>query len=134
MGAPAALTATLRRYLADRLPEFMVPAAVMLLDRFPLTPNGKLDRRALPQPEFVSGITYLAPRTERERILIRLFADVLRVDAERVGVEDDFFALGGHSLLATRLINKIGTELGIEIPIRVLFDAPTAWSIGVASY
>jgi amino acid adenylation domain-containing protein/non-ribosomal peptide synthase protein (TIGR01720 family) len=120
----------IRRFVAERLPEFMVPSALVLLDRLPLMPNGKLDRAALPEPEF-TGADYRAPRTPREEALAGLFAEVLGVD--RVGVDDGFFELGGHSLLATRLISRARAELGIEIPIRKVFDLPTvaalaAWS------
>ncbi|MEW1639118.1 amino acid adenylation domain-containing protein [Streptomyces sp. NPDC093801] len=112
----------LRRFTAERLPEFMVPSAVVLLDRLPLMPNGKLDRAALPEPEF-TGAPYRAPRTAREEALVALFAEVLGL--ERVGIDDGFFELGGHSLLATRLISRARTELGLEIPIRKIFDLPT---------
>ncbi|OMC56001.1 hypothetical protein A5747_10420 [Mycobacterium sp. IS-836] len=122
-GAPAALAADIRRYAATRLPEFMVPAAVMVLSALPLTAHGKLDRRALPAPEFVSEAAYRGPRDPREEVLATLFAEVLGTD--RVGIDDGFFALGGHSLSATRLVARIRTELGIEIPIRAIFDAPT---------
>jgi amino acid adenylation domain-containing protein/non-ribosomal peptide synthase protein (TIGR01720 family) len=120
----------LRRFVAERLPEFMVPSAFVLLDRLPLMPNGKLDRAALPEPEF-TGAPYRAPRTPREETLAELFAEVLGVD--RVGIDDGFFELGGHSLLATRLISRARAEMGIEIPIRKIFDMPTvaalaAWS------
>ncbi|MEV6173534.1 amino acid adenylation domain-containing protein [Streptomyces sp. NPDC051954] len=120
----------IRRYVAERLPEFMVPSALVLLDRLPLMPNGKLDRAALPEPEY-TGAAYRAPRTAREETLARLFAEVLGVD--RVGVDDGFFELGGHSLLATRLISRARAEMEIEIPIRKIFDLPTvaalaAWS------
>ncbi|KIF05976.1 hypothetical protein PL81_10140, partial [Streptomyces sp. RSD-27] len=112
----------LRRFTAGRLPEFMVPSAFVLLDRLPLMPNGKLDRAALPEPEF-TGAPYRAPRTTREEALAALFAEVLGL--ERVGIDDGFFELGGHSLLATRLISRARTELGLEIPIRKIFDLPT---------
>ncbi|MFE9837929.1 amino acid adenylation domain-containing protein [Streptomyces sp. NPDC005551] len=112
----------LRRFVAERLPEFMVPSHFMALDRLPLMPNGKLDRAALPEPEF-TGTAYRAPRTEREKALTELFAEVLEV--QRVGLDDDFFQLGGHSLLATRLISRARAELGIEIPIGKVFDLPT---------
>ncbi|MFC7844882.1 amino acid adenylation domain-containing protein [Streptomyces sp. NPDC057382] len=120
----------LRGFAAERLPEFMVPSALVLLDRLPLMPNGKLDRAALPEPEF-TGAPYREPRTPREKALAELFAEVL--DVQRVGLDDGFFTLGGHSLLATRLISRARAELGIEIPIRQVFDKPTvaalaAWS------
>ncbi|MER6916881.1 amino acid adenylation domain-containing protein [Streptomyces sp. NPDC000594] len=112
----------LRDAAADRLPDFMVPTVLMVLDRLPLLPNGKLDRAALPEPEFTTT-EYRAPRTQAEETLAGLFAEVLGV--ERVGIDDNFFTLGGHSLLATRLISRIRTVLGAEIPIRVVFGSPT---------
>ncbi|MEV5470214.1 amino acid adenylation domain-containing protein [Streptomyces griseoincarnatus] len=112
----------IRQFVTERLPEFMVPSAFVLLDRLPLMPNGKLDRAALPEPEFATA-HYRAPRTPREKALAELFAEVLGVD--RVGVDDGFFELGGHSLLATRLISRVRAELGIEMPIRKIFDLPT---------
>ncbi|MGW1993880.1 amino acid adenylation domain-containing protein [Embleya sp. NPDC001921] len=111
-----------RAYVAARLPEFMVPSAFVVLDRLPLTPNGKLDHEALPAPT-VDGGTHRAPSTLREKALADLFAQVL--DVERVGVDDNFFTLGGHSLLATRLTARIRAHLGVELPIRTVFDAPT---------
>ncbi len=115
--------AELRGFVADRLPEFMVPAAIMVMESLPLTVNGKLDRRALPAPEFVSAAAYRAPRDRRERVLAALFGEVLGVT--RVGVDESFFDLGGHSLSATRLTARVRAELGVEVPIRALFDAPT---------
>ncbi|MFD8693112.1 amino acid adenylation domain-containing protein, partial [Streptomyces sp. NPDC059651] len=112
----------LRESVAARLPDFMVPAVFMTLDRLPLMPNGKLDRAALPEPEFTAG-AYRAPRTEAEQTLAGLFAEVLGVD--RVGIDDNFFTLGGHSLLATRLISRVRTVLGAEIPIKSVFAAPS---------
>ncbi|WP_410660540.1 amino acid adenylation domain-containing protein [Amycolatopsis sp. lyj-112] len=112
----------LRAFAAARLPEFMVPSALLVLDRLPLTPNGKLDRKALPEPDF-AGEAYRPPRTAQEETLTRLFSEILEID--RIGVDDNFFALGGHSLLATRLISRIKAELGIEIPIRAVFQAAT---------
>jgi aspartate racemase len=117
------LAADVRGWVSRRLPEFMVPAVVMVIDAVPLTASGKLDRKALPDPEFASAVEYLPPRNERERVLAGLFAEILGLD--RVGIDDDFFALGGHSLLATRLTSKIRAALGVEVPVRVIFDAPT---------
>ncbi|QSQ18814.1 non-ribosomal peptide synthase/polyketide synthase [Pyxidicoccus parkwayensis] len=116
----------LRRHLRQHVPDFMVPSAFVALDSFPLNPNGKVDRKALPAPESAdssSDETYVAPRTPTEKQLADLFAQVLRV--QRVGVSDSFFALGGHSLLATQLISRIRSTLSIELPLRALFDAPT---------
>ncbi|MFD9700029.1 amino acid adenylation domain-containing protein [Lentzea sp. NPDC059081] len=111
----------LREFVRDRLPEHMVPAAFVELDAFPLTPNGKLDRRALPAPSYTTGDSQ--PRTPRQEILCGLFAKVLGLDA--VGLDDGFFDLGGHSLLAARLLASIRTVFGVELGIRVLFRDPT---------
>ena len=113
----------LRRHVAGMLPDYMVPSALVVLERLPLTANGKLDRGALPAPERVGGGEWRGPRTPVEEILCTLFGEVLGVD--RVGIADDFFALGGHSLLATRLISRIRSALDVELSIRTLFEAPS---------
>ncbi|WP_299539369.1 non-ribosomal peptide synthetase [uncultured Streptomyces sp.] len=116
----------LRAHLRRDLPDYMVPAAFVPLDRIPLTPNGKTDRRALPAPASDRpelGAAYTAPRTETERTVAAVWSQVLGIDT--IGADDDFFALGGHSLLATRVVSRLRRRLGVDIPVRTLFSAPT---------
>jgi hypothetical protein len=116
----------LRRFVENRLPEYMVPVAFAVLDSLPLTPNGKVDRGALPPPETVLASDragYLAPRTPIEEALAGIWAKILRVD--RVGVRDNFFALGGHSLLATQVVSRVRTTVGVDLPLSALFEDPT---------
>ncbi|GAA0644495.1 hypothetical protein GCM10010174_79340 [Kutzneria viridogrisea] len=118
--------AALRDAVRECLPDYMVPSLFVPLESLPLTQNGKLDTKALPDPleaARVNQTEYVAPRTDTETVLAAIWADVLGVD--RVGVSDDFFLIGGHSLAVTRVISKIRAELGSEVPIRWLFDAPT---------
>lgn len=114
--------AALREFVADRLPVHLVPSAIVPLDRMPMTPNAKLDRRALPRPQATS--TVRPPLDLLESLLCRLFAEVL--GRAEVGPEDDFFALGGHSLLALRLTQRLCSILPVEVPVSMLFRAPTA--------
>ena len=111
------------RSLADRLPGYMVPAAVVVIDALPLTVNGKLDKRALPAPEYQDAAGYRAPANPVEEILAGIYAQVLGV--ERVGVDDSFFDLGGDSLSAMRVIAAINKSLDAGIAVRTLFEAPT---------
>jgi len=116
----------LRRRLGERLPAYLVPGAFVGLDALPLTANGKLDRAALPAPEEARAgarVETVAPRTETERQLVAIWADVLGLDD--VGVTDDFFSLGGHSLLATQVIARVRSVLGVQLPLPSLFLAPT---------
>ncbi|WP_037345992.1 non-ribosomal peptide synthetase [Sciscionella sediminilitoris] len=112
----------LRAELAKVLPGYLVPESWVLLDRFPLTANGKLDRTRLPEPDYRGG-TGRGPHTARERLLCELFAEVLGLDS--VGPEDNFFELGGHSLLAANLAGTVREVLGIELGVRAVFEAPT---------
>ena len=112
----------LREHLAARLPEYMVPAAFVIMESLPLTPNGKVDRKALPDPQFDQSGEYIAPRTPTEEIVASVYAQILSV--EQVGIHDNFFHLGGHSLLATQAISRLQQAFGVSIPLRLLFESP----------
>src|SRR5580704_10387154 len=120
-----AFVAVLRRWVAEKLPEFMVPSAFVLSEAMPLSPNGKIDRRALPAPEQArdTAAAYVAPRTPLEETLAQIWRDVLRLD--KVGVQDNFFALGGHSLLATQVVSRVRQAAGVELPLRHMFEWQT---------
>ena len=120
----------LRAHSRETLPDYMVPAAFVALDSLPLTHNGKLDRRAMPEPDFDAVSTYRAPQTPRQEQLCAVFSSVLEVP--RVGIDDSFFDLGGQSLQAMRLLGRIRAELGVDLLINVLFDVPTV--AGLAKY
>ncbi|HEX8617331.1 MAG TPA: amino acid adenylation domain-containing protein, partial [Thermoanaerobaculia bacterium] len=114
----------LRAHLLRSLPDYMVPSAFVGLTAIPLNPNGKVDRRALARIDVTLGSrAYVAPRSETEAKLTTIWADVLSIAPEKIGVEDNFFELGGHSLLATQLISKIRTQMGVELPLKAVFDA-----------
>jgi len=115
----------------ERLPPFLVPGAFVRVRSMPLDPNGKVDRRALPEPDgpcLAAG--FVAPRTPLEEQVAAIWAEVLGL--ERVGAEDDFFALGGHSLLATRIVSRLARDIGVEVGLRALFEEPTVRGVAVA--
>jgi len=116
----------LRAHLRTRLPDYMLPAAFVVLEQLPQTANGKVDRRALPLPQAAHRDTrrvYAEPRTEIEQVLIGIWAEVL--DLDRVGVDDNFFEIGGHSLRAARLVSRVRDRLKVEVPVQTLFRSPT---------
>ncbi|WP_139488457.1 non-ribosomal peptide synthetase [Brevibacillus dissolubilis] len=116
----------LNRFLADRLPSYMIPSHFMKLDALPMTPNGKVDRKALPKPDAEhvrSTVEYVAPQTPTELMLHAHWSSLLGV--ERIGVHENFFEVGGHSMLATQLIFKVREEVQVEVPLRILFETPT---------
>ena len=119
--------------MRERLPEYFIPSLFIVLDKLPLTANGKVDRRALPAPEYSShsdAETFTSPRTPEEKKIAEIWTDVL--DNGRVDIDANFFDLGGHSLLATKVITRIREAFGLNVPLRVLFDSPTI--AGVAAY
>jgi len=120
----------LRQFLRQKLPEYMLPSSYVFLSRMPLTPNGKVDRKALPIPEISLQVTsdkFIAPRTPTEEILAGIWSRVLTI--ERVGINDNFFELGGDSLLATQCMSRIRNVLSFELPLHALFESPTVASL-----
>lgn len=125
--------AALRAFLIEQLPEYMVPSAFVLREAFPLTPNGKVDRKALPAPrdeDRVQAAGYVAPHTPQEIRIAEIWMELLGL--ERVGVYDDFFQLGGHSLLATQLVARLRAAFGCECPLRTVFESPTVVGLATA--
>jgi amino acid adenylation domain-containing protein len=123
-------TDDLRQYLKQRVPEYMVPASIMVLAQLPLSPNGKLDRRQLPTPEPPRRVQqYVAPRTELEEELVKIWQEVLSLN--RVGVEDNFFDLGGHSLVATQMVSRVRARCKVELSLQSIFQHPTIASLAI---
>jgi amino acid adenylation domain-containing protein len=122
-------TGELRAFLKEKLPEYMLPSVYLVLDKLPLTPHGKVDRRALPDAVGTArelDVPFVAPRNAVEEVLSEIFAEVLKV---RVGVNDNFFELGGHSLLATQVISRVRKTFQPDLPLRKIFEAPTVSSL-----
>jgi amino acid adenylation domain-containing protein len=129
--AEGALTSVdLRDFLKRKLPDYMIPAAFMMMDALPLTPSGKVNRQALPATDHTTAQkTFVAPRTPVEEVLARIWAEVLGL--ERVGVYDDFFELGGHSLAVTQIISQVVEQFNVEPSLRLLFEAPTVADMAI---
>ena len=126
-GNGSELVTTLVSHLKGRLPEYLVPSQIMLLEAMPLTPNGKVDRKALPNPERDVGDVngaFIAPRTPVEEVVAEIWNDVLGSKG-KLSIHDSFFRVGGHSLLATQVISRVRDALHVELPLRSLFDSPT---------
>jgi tyrocidine synthetase-3 len=119
----------LKTRLSGQLPDYMIPPYFISLDKMPLTPTGKIDRKTLPEPEIKSGTKYIPPRNEEEKLLVEIWSHVLEIEKEKIGIDDYFFELGGHSLTATNLIGRIHQAFDIELPISQLFKAPTVRGI-----
>jgi acyl carrier protein len=118
-------------HLRRRLADYMIPAAYMVLEALPLTPNGKIDYHALPEPiQMKSETAYAAPRNDVERQLVAIWTDLLQIG--QIGIHDNFFQLGGQSLLATQVMARIQKVLGIELPLRIIFQSPTIADLAAA--
>ena len=130
---PAPTIGKLRRNLAEELPDYMIPAAYVILDTLPLMPNGKLDRQALSKPGRARPeleYTFVSPRTPAEEDMAKIWSEVLGLD--EVGIHDAFCDLGGDSLLASKVISRVIKGFGVELPLRSLFEAPTVAEMAVA--
>jgi amino acid adenylation domain-containing protein len=124
-GASGPYSPDLKEHLSRSLPDYMIPDYFVTIDHIPLTPNGKVDRKALPEPELEAGDDYEAPRSEIERKLVHIWSEVLAIGSDIIGIGDDFFERGGHSLKATVLVSKIQKECSITIPLVEVFKTPT---------
>ena len=127
------LVPSLRRHLAEQLPDYMIPAGFVVLERLPLSANGKVDRKALAtlaDGDRSSDAPFVAPRNASEETLAKIWAELLGVS--RVGIHDDFFELGGHSLLATRVVSRVRDGFGVELPLQTLFEARTVAALAAA--
>jgi surfactin family lipopeptide synthetase A len=124
---------TIRSFLRERLPEYMIPSDFVMVDALPLTPAGKIDRRALPLPDRTRrdlDSTFVAPRTDTESLIANIWSQILGV--EQVGVYDNFFDLGGHSLMATQILSRLRNVANVEIPLRAMYETPTVANLAEA--
>ena len=129
---PPPTVSALRRALAEKLPDYMIPSAFVMLDTLPLTGTGKVDRRALPEPSQARpelDNAFVASRTPVEKALAEIWAEALGL--EQVGIHDSFLDLGGHSLLATKVISRVINAFQVELPLRALFESPTVAAMAV---
>jgi len=125
------LTERLSTFLREKLPDYMVPSAFVVLEKFPLSPTGKIDRCALPAPVFdCQRLGFVAPRNEAEKMVAQAWSEV--IECGNIGVHENFFQLGGHSLLAMRVVSRLRSASGVDIPLRVFFENATA--AGLAEY
>ncbi|UII29504.1 phosphopantetheine-binding protein [Fulvivirga maritima] len=128
--APTNLDVTMfRAYLSQYLPDYMIPSYFILINEIPLTPNGKVDRRSLPQPEFKKDMKYVGPNNYIEKQMVRIWAQVLKLNDDLISVDRSFFELGGNSLKATELVSEIQKEFDFELPLRDLFTKQDIQSI-----
>src|SRR5258708_26664210 len=119
----------LREFIKDKLPEYMTPAQFVRLPELPLNSSGKIDRHKRPEVEFAAADSGRSPRTPEEEILCQVFAEILGLD--RTSIDDNFFDLGGHSLLAPRLVSRVRSVMGVDLPLRAIFESPTPAELGV---
>lgn len=119
----------LRSYLAERLPAYMIPNYFVGLEKIPLTANGKIDRRALPEPTAAAAVGCIAPRSEVEKKLVQVWSEVLGIAPDKIGIDADFFEIGGHSLNAAVLISRVHQECGVKVPLEEMFRNPTIRSL-----
>ncbi len=130
---PAPEATDLRAFVADHVPNYMIPSAYVMLDELPQTPNGKIDRDALPDPAWDQATAvdeFVAPSTETEKRLAEIWSEILTVS--EIGINDNFFALGGHSLLAMRVMSRVRQDLGVTLLLRSIFDTPTIMELAAS--
>ena len=116
--------AELREKLSNKLPDYMIPSYFIRIDQIPLTPNGKVDRRSLPEPEIKVGGSYLAPRNETDERLVAIWSEALGIDSEKISIDANFFELGGHSLKAVNIVSKIHKAFDVKVPLIEVFKTP----------